>query len=212
MKKFLVLMLVLGLASAATAAIVNTQALVQITINGVVPDPVGGYDWVLDPSDWIELDIDLAPDYGTDGFDLDLEIIGTGSLVIAPLPEYPNVPVTDPLVNATVAGWSMIGTYKLEYDSSGVTRYFAGAWPGFEDPAYGRLLGGLIFHCDGPGDVIIRLTSRDTLNLIDPLGVKTAYPQAEAGDVIGEILIHNTPEPATLALLGLGGLFLRRRK
>ena len=49
------------------------------------------------------------------------------------------------------------------------------------------------FHCDGPGDVEIILTDFDLVP-------------------IGSVIIHQTPEPASLALLGLGGLFLRRRK
>ena len=51
------------------------------------------------------------------------------------------------------------------------------------------------FHCDGDGDV--------TINLYDPTGAT----------VIDTILIHQPiPEPMTIALLGLGGLLLRRRK
>ena len=49
------------------------------------------------------------------------------------------------------------------------------------------------FHCDGPEDVLVRLIDYDT------------------GAVLDSLLIHQ-PEPMTIALLGLGGLFLRRRK
>jgi len=34
----------------------------------------------------------------------------------------------------------------------------------------------------------------------------------DAGAVMDSQIIHQIPEPITLALLGLGGLFLRRRK
>ena len=48
------------------------------------------------------------------------------------------------------------------------------------------------FHCDGEGDV--------TLYLVD-----------NNGEVADSQVIHQIPEPMTLALLGLGGLLLRRK-
>ncbi len=52
------------------------------------------------------------------------------------------------------------------------------------------------FHCDGEGDVVI--------DLID----------YNSGELLDTLTIHQVdiPEPMTMALLGLGGLFLRRRK
>ena len=57
----------------------------------------------------------------------------------------------------------------------------------------GRVFDGLVFHCEGLGEAV--------LTLFDPdLGVLDSQQ------------IHQIPEPLTFALLGLGGLFLRRRK
>ena len=50
------------------------------------------------------------------------------------------------------------------------------------------------FHCDALGTVVI--------NLID----------AGSGLTVDTLTITQIPEPITIALLGLGGLFLRRRK
>ena len=46
---------------------------------------------------------------------------------------------------------------------------------------------------------------------IDGLVIKNPFQQPIASDVVGA-QIHVIPEPMTIALLGLGGLFLRRRK
>jgi hypothetical protein len=50
------------------------------------------------------------------------------------------------------------------------------------------------FHCDGEGDVVFDLRDSTGNTTVDTLTV------------------HQIPEPMTIALLGLGGLFLRRRK
>lgn len=63
-----------------------------------------------------------------------------------------------------------------------------------EPPPLTGLLANLIdFHCEGLGDV--------TLMLFDGDGI-----------LMDSRVIHQIPEPITFALLGLGGLFLRRRK
>ena len=52
----------------------------------------------------------------------------------------------------------------------------------------------VVFTCDGTGTVTITLYGNDLVSAIDT------------------ITINQIPEPITVALLGLGGLFLRRRK
>jgi hypothetical protein len=56
----------------------------------------------------------------------------------------------------------------------------------------GSLIDLIRFHCDGPYDVEIALVNGD-------------------GEVEDTQVIHQVPEPMTLMLLGLGGLFLKRR-
>jgi hypothetical protein len=62
----------------------------------------------------------------------------------------------------------------------------------------GSVFTGINFHCEAPtGDVTVYLVSTDdyvTYNVLD------------------SVVIHQVPEPFTMGLLGLGGLFLRRRK
>ncbi len=50
-------------------------------------------------------------------------------------------------------------------------------------------------HCEGPGDVIIELRTFDDFEILQDT-----------------IIVHQIPEPASMLLLGLGGLLLRRRK
>jgi hypothetical protein len=57
----------------------------------------------------------------------------------------------------------------------------------------GTLVGGLEFHCEGPDDVIVYL-----------MGVDYTIEDTQ--------IIHQVPEPMTIALLGIGGLLLRRKK
>jgi len=57
----------------------------------------------------------------------------------------------------------------------------------------GQLVWSGTFHCDGPGDVTLAAVNYDGL-------------------VQDTQVIHQVPEPATLALLGIGCLVLRRRR
>ena len=62
----------------------------------------------------------------------------------------------------------------------------------------GIIVAGTMFevdlHCEGLGDVFVELQEGVGYTVVDTL------------------TIHQIPEPMTVALLGLGGLFLRRRK
>ena len=72
--------------------------------------------------------------------------------------------------------------------------YLVGSAPITNMPGIG-LQSDYEFHCDIPGDdVVINLLASDLVTVLDTL------------------TIHQIPEPITIALLGLGGLFLRRRK
>jgi len=60
-------------------------------------------------------------------------------------------------------------------------------------PLTGLLVDLITLHCNGPGDVVVSIFNGNT-------------------ELLDSILIHQIPEPITMVLLGLGGLFLRRRK
>ena len=162
MKKLLVLMLVLGLVSAA-------NAVISLSVNGLDP----GEEHTINPSDEIVLDVSSD---NSDGYSFWLYIYDI------PVRTLSNGRVTQ----GNLSVINLAGRYQ-DYDYYGVTIADSGGalvpGTGFE----------VDFHCDGPGDVLVELLAFSDYALIDSL------------------VIHQ-PEPMTIALLGLGGLFLRRRK
>jgi hypothetical protein len=182
MKKLLILVLVLGLTSAANAAI---EPLLSLTADGVDTDTVndflvGGVIQIGVSSDGVggvngkysgALVINMAvADTGTGIFDDSMITVYNGA--------------GEPLENLGGAiGIAVAPTVRAFVATNAVLADFAGAGTGFE---FG-------FQCTGIGDVSITLID-DVFGPVDTL------------------TIHQIPEPITFALLGLGGLFLRRRK
>jgi len=186
MKKLvLMLMLVLGMASAASAQL-------QISVNGLVAvyQPVIS----LNPSQTATLDI----------------FTDTGIPMMTP---YDMV-----LIVATSCGTITGGVALKPNESAGSVWYTAqGNAEGVPEgqdgggfstitlddaiPAMTKIFDYITFHCEsGNGDTIV------TLAEINQDGEYT-------GTIYDTVTIHqNVPEPATIALLGLGGLLLRRRK
>ena len=170
MKKLLVLMLVLGMASMVNAA------LLQLSIDGEIDGTENVTEITIAPSDTILVDVQ-STDGLPDNYWLGITSLGgsgewLGSNLYAPPAPSTHV-VTD---GGYGADWFKVAM------SSPVTDSEIGTW--FD----------AIFHCTGEGDV--------SIDLYD----------ASGNTVIDTILVHQTPEPMTIALLGLGGLLLRRRK
>ncbi len=164
MKKLLALMLVLGMASFANAALIlsingdTTQDVISIPVSGNVTIDV--YQTTDSPAEWW------------------LGYTGPGEWMRATahlyIPPAPDTMVVDDGGYGAVWFQGRIPTATVNYDP--------GKWFDVD------------FHCTGLGDAIITLYA------------------ANGETVLDTATIHQIPEPAMIALLGLGGLFLRRRK
>jgi len=180
MKKLVVLLALLAMSSMASAGLMLTAA-------GSTADADAGI--TLFPSDYIMIGMagDGASLNGT--YFIGVLVEGPGHLDLATIG-------TQNLVYGGAGAYIMAGTEYAE--ALGIQSPYAhvaldDVVTGNPLPLTGILVKDLIFHCDGPGEVIVKIfdANGETLDTM--------------------IITQDVPEPMTLGLLGLGGLFLRRR-
>jgi len=193
MKKLLTLLIIFGLASIANAGLV-------FTVNGAPqPDEI-----TIGPSDIIELDLEL--DTGTItsytvGYYLSnakAELITDGASG-----SYPDI--TEPMTDIEFpAAFDFAGEISAGGTRSQYVQFGAGQFMSNPLEAPQVLMKELYVHCLEPGDVVLNIYVEGT-TIIDGVTLTS-------GELLHTLTIHQIPEPMTIALLGLGGLFLRRRK
>jgi hypothetical protein len=186
MKKLLIFMLVLGMASFASASL-----NVAISVNGSTTGPD---EITLQVSDTITIDIYDAggvPPYGQRNYGayLDFQFPSMGCYALSN-------PRLGPAAG-DMASWSF-ATYAppADYDEYTVSRSFTPQAVG--DPAGAIFL--VDFHCETPDNIVYVYLYHTLIG--------------GGSQVIDTLTIHQVPipEPMTVTLLGLGGLLLRRRK
>ncbi len=189
MKKVLVLMLVLGLVTAANAAMELT-----ISVNGIVDPPESLI--VLHPSEYAVLDIHSSgytagedDTYFALVANTSLATISGGVVVIPPAP-------ADSSIGDDAVGYGM----PIPEGENGVQGLIVLLTTGTGSAPAGIYFDEIVFHCEAQGDVAVKLYTIDQY--------------FEQATLVDSVIIHQVPipEPMTMALLGLGGLFLRRRK
>jgi len=184
MKKLIVLSLMLGIASVANATIL------QLSVDGVTNGDAT-QEITINVCDYVVIDIHGPADSPLLGYIIIEEDGGEdgGEWVDGSYNE-----VNYPVVHAAAG------------DMAGVVAYTESGWgDGYEVTAdytpYSSIEDGLwfefLFHCTKMDETV-------TISLWDDdLGYETP---------VDTIIIHQIPEPMTIALLGLGGLLLRRRR
>jgi len=189
MKKMLIAFLMLALVSGASAAMIKP---VISSLNGIPITPVS--EITIMQSDTINFDIVLDPTGLPTGrklmaMDALLSVVanGPGTLNLdSPTWAYTEANLITPIV---------------------VGKQYEVVSMAFSGMAAGIVVDHLLMHCDGFGTVVISLGpsyGQGGSFLDDGM---TEYPGSW-----GSVTIHQIPEPITIALLGLGGLFIRRRK
>ena len=192
MKKLLVLVLVLAISSIATAATIDV-----VILDG--PEH-GDFEGIpsYQPSDWIV--IGVIPD----GFSQNPPMDDIGRMKIAQVTGTGGE-AANPVLTAYFDDLGEPGTVV---NSAGtlITGVDGSVALGSPAPPNGDPLYTFEFHVpDEPYSTII-VIDLDGLELTMPFGDPLSFTYG------GPIEIHVSPEPMTIALLGLGGLFLRRRK
>ncbi len=208
MKKLMILMLVLGMASLANAALTG----IELSVNGVTDGPGNVTEIEIPICTEVKIGIVGPDEYFYLGYiiiDLPGYVVGSGGAGGEWGDDIgPHLPMCN--------GWYYEKSGYPEIlagagDTASAIRYEEDDWGfGYEiqaaDSQSLENVGGeefnFIYHCCGPESEWVTITLWD-----DAEGY-------EAEDVQDTILIHQyiIPEPMTIALLGLGGLFLRHRK
>lgn len=186
MRKLIALLLVLGISSVASAGL-------QISVNGDPEPPDTAI--VLGPSDTAILNIHTDDTIPSDTFIYWALVANaeeatiSGGIAPPPLDDFN-------LYSNTIYDDARGLAYPIPDGTNGVAGTIAAYSPTV-------LQGGLTifdeieFHCEmmGETDVLLVIT-----------------PDFVSFDIVDQVRIHQTPEPMTLGLLGLGGLGLLRRR
>ena len=191
MRKLLILIVVLGVASMANAAL-------QISVNDE-QEPVDS-EIIIDPVD-VPSGI-LTLDIWTDA------IIGAfSSQTIALIATDDTVGTVDGSGYSSPLAFNLVGQvedFPSVNNPAGSTGPFGGYFTAAAIPLGSTLYDDILFHCEAGGDAVIELWDMTETEVGSDVWNLTT--------LLDSVTVHQIPEPMTMVLLGLGGLLLRRRK
>ncbi|MFC1738650.1 PEP-CTERM sorting domain-containing protein [Planctomycetota bacterium] len=203
MKKIISLLMILSLATVANAS------LFEISVNG----EIAGDEITIAPSDYIDLDVYfggvqyMGGDLVLQLSNAQAELIPQDFTHITPVPTDVAPGPGEYIMDVAWEGpWQLIDATKdwALFSGGNVTNNTMGPY---------TLLDNIVLHCLEATDVILELVAfSDQVYLDDTTEEMTMIPGHGQGTILDRLTIHQIPEPATIALLGLGGLFLRRRR
>ena len=216
-------MLVLATASLANATVIDAVILGEGSLGhaGTSTDP-------LVPSETIQIGLVLnynpnpspppKDGYLLSSIDLGLHVSGPGTMDAGYW--YSGYPIWRKHSNFSLFGvMDAYNTIPWDDISGGLDQISGAAMTPVNGSVDGLLMWDLWIHCDGFGDVIIDLTVNGLTEYSPYSNIDGTQPKpdppgwvAMVDDDLGDLVIHQIPEPTTVALLGLGsGLLLRRR-
>jgi len=196
MKKLMVLLFVLALVNVANAGYVDLViSSVGPSDTGTVPIPPVK-EITIAPSMWVDIDVLYYADEGWSLFSLQKEMVITG-------------PASASIASITWGpGWNMDLSSITLLPSGNPLISTAATDIGTVHP--GIVLDHFLLHCEGIEDVTVALVeyTQDPSKFSSETDGSDLFPLGQDGP---GVVIHQ-PEPMTLTLLGLGSLFLARRK
>jgi len=193
MKKLMVLLFILAMVNVASAGVVD---IVITSLNGAPITPTK--EITILPTDVVNMDVTYQSEAGLFLFSMSFDIVAQGPGTLdGSQPTWPTG-IWDPALTTIIPHDGKLGV-------SG-----AAAFLGLPGPS-GIAVDHILMHCDAPGDVLVSLVENPGLPAGGSVEVNEAFdvffPTFGPG-----VVIHQVPEPMTLTLLGLGSLFLARRK
>ncbi|HUW83896.1 MAG TPA: PEP-CTERM sorting domain-containing protein [Phycisphaerae bacterium] len=183
----------LALLFAAGLTVAANAAVVQFSIDGVPIDPAVPVE--VEPSDWLMVDVWIVPDAGgIENFWVD--VLMTGPWPEPILPQIPDLlPGGEVVMLPPWDNEDAVAYYDAGYDVYSIGGFVRG------DPWV------------GPGGVAEFLVHIPDVPISTILNLEYDYVEIGAGTAETlPLILHVTPEPATIGLLVLGGLAALRRR